>query len=155
MTMEWLATILTPMDQALKDLHKETSRKVKQMVTWHQRHQESRTIGQRIADAISAAAGSWLFFLLHVIWFFCWIYFKVEPFPYGLLTMIVSLEAIFLSTFILMSQKRASDRDRAQAQQDYETNLAAKEEIDELTVRLNSIEKNKLDKIITLLEGKK
>jgi uncharacterized membrane protein len=48
-----------------------------------------------------------LFVYLHVVWFALWIAFRVEPFPYGLLTMIVSLEAIFLSTFVLISQNRA------------------------------------------------
>jgi uncharacterized membrane protein len=48
-----------------------------------------------------------LFVYVHVIWFSCWIGFGVEKYPYGLLTMIVSLEAIFLSTFVLISQNRA------------------------------------------------
>ena len=50
----------------------------------------------------------------------------VEPFPYGLLTMIVSLEAIFLTTLVLMSENRQEDRDRIQAEADYETNVKAK-----------------------------
>jgi uncharacterized membrane protein len=48
-----------------------------------------------------------LFVYVHIIWFACWIGFGVESYPYGLLTMIVSLEAIFLSTFVLISQNRA------------------------------------------------
>jgi uncharacterized membrane protein len=51
-----------------------------------------------------------LFVYLHVIWFGCWIGFGVEDYPYGLLTMIVSLEAIFLSTFVMISQNRADGR---------------------------------------------
>ena len=61
----------------------------------------------RIADAITAFSGSMLFVWVHVVWFSCWIGFGVESYPYGLLTMIVSLEAIFLSTFVLISQNRA------------------------------------------------
>jgi uncharacterized membrane protein len=61
----------------------------------------------RIADAITAFSGSMLFVYVHIIWFACWIGFGVESYPYGLLTMIVSLEAIFLSTFVLISQNRA------------------------------------------------
>ncbi|MGH3083470.1 MAG: DUF1003 domain-containing protein [Gaiellaceae bacterium] len=64
----------------------------------------------RVADAITAFAGSMLFVYVHVIWFGCWIGFGVEDYPFGLLTMIVSLEAIFLSTFILISQNRADAR---------------------------------------------
>lgn len=76
----------------------------------------------------------------------------VEPFPYGLLTMIVSLEAIFLTTLVLMSENRQEDRDRIQAEADYETNVKAKEEIEELQKRLARIEDEKLEKIIKLLE---
>jgi uncharacterized membrane protein len=61
----------------------------------------------RIADKITAFSGSMLFVYVHVAWFACWIGFGVEEYPYGLLTMIVSLEAIFLSTFVLISQNRA------------------------------------------------
>ena len=61
----------------------------------------------RAADAITGFTGSMPFVYLHAIWFACWFAFGVETFPYGLLTMIVSLEAIFLSTFVLISQNRA------------------------------------------------
>ena len=61
----------------------------------------------RIADRITAFSGSMLFVYIHVLWFACWIGFGVESYPYGLLTMIVSLEAIFLSTFVMISQNRA------------------------------------------------
>ena len=61
----------------------------------------------RAADEITAFSGSMLFVYIHIIWFGCWIGFGVERYPYGLLTMIVSLEAIFLSTFVMISQNRA------------------------------------------------
>jgi uncharacterized membrane protein len=61
----------------------------------------------QVSDAITAFSGSMLFVYVHIIWFSCWIGFGVEKYPYGLLTMIVSLEAIFLSTFVLISQNRA------------------------------------------------
>ncbi len=75
----------------------------------HIYHQQD--IGAKIADAITSFMGSWPFVLLHVLWFTGWIVFRVEPFPFGLLTMIVSLEAIMLSTFIMMSQNRQAERD--------------------------------------------
>jgi uncharacterized membrane protein len=56
------------------------------------------SLENRIADRITAFSGSMRFVYLHIIWFSCWIGFGVESYPYGLLTMIVSLEAIFLST---------------------------------------------------------
>jgi len=61
----------------------------------------------RIADGITAFSGSMLFVYIHVAWFACWIGLGVERYPFGLLTMIVSLEAIFLSTFVMISQNRA------------------------------------------------
>lgn len=69
----------------------------------------------RIADLITQFAGSMFFVYLHVVWFTLWIVFRVEAFPFGLLTMIVSLEAIFLSTFILISQNRADQKREALA----------------------------------------
>jgi uncharacterized membrane protein len=68
------------------------------------------SLQNRMADRITQFAGSMVFVYLHVVWFFLWIILRVEKFPFGLLTMIVSLEAIFLSTFVLISQNRADER---------------------------------------------
>src|SRR6478672_5334459 len=65
------------------------------------------SIQNRIADRITDFAGSMQFVYLHIIWFTAWIVLGVEAYPFGLLTMIVSLEAIFLSTFVMISQNRA------------------------------------------------
>ena len=72
-------------------------------------HAEKRaqSVQNRIADTITRFAGSMWFVYVHVVWFSLWIGFHVEKFPFGLLTMIVSLEAIFLSTFVMISQNRA------------------------------------------------
>ena len=75
----------------------------------------------RAADKITAFSGSMLFVYLHVIWFGCWIGFGVEHYPYGLLTMIVSLEAIFLSTFVMISQNRADARRQVIADHQWQT----------------------------------
>jgi uncharacterized membrane protein len=69
--------------------------------------ERSRSLQNRIADAITGFAGSMPFVYLHMVWFAAWIGFRVESYPFGLLTMIVSLEAIFLSTFVMISQNRA------------------------------------------------
>jgi uncharacterized membrane protein len=61
------------------------------------------------------------FVYLHVIWFTCWIALGVEAYPYGLLTMIVSLEAIFLSTFVMISQNRADSKREVLANHQWET----------------------------------
>lgn len=121
---------------------------------WHKKHEESRTLGQRIADAVAAFVGSWSFLFIHAVWFAIWIVFRVEPYPFGLLTMIVSLEAIFLSTFIMISQNREGERDRHHAEEDYRTNLEAKQEIEKLQKDLSRIENDKLNRIMELLEKK-
>ena len=77
--------------------------------------------GNRIADAITRFAGSMQFVYLHVLWFGCWIGFGVESYPYGLLTMIVSLEAIFLSTFVMISQNRADAKRQVLADHQWQT----------------------------------
>ena len=64
----------------------------------------------RAADQITRFAGSMKFVYIHVIWFSLWIGLGVEDYPFGLLTMIVSLEAIFLSTFVMISQNRADEK---------------------------------------------
>jgi uncharacterized membrane protein len=75
----------------------------------------------RVADRITLFAGSMLFVYVHIIWFGCWIGFGIEGYPYGLLTMIVSLEAIFLSTFVMISQNRADAKREVVANQQWQT----------------------------------
>ena len=86
----------------------------------------------RAADQITAFAGSLNFVYLHSVWFGIWIAvnvgvlgasLKFDKFPYGLLTMTVSLEAIFLSTFVMVSQNRQAARADVRSQLDFETNL--------------------------------
>jgi uncharacterized membrane protein len=72
--------------------------------------ERSRSAQNRVADGVTLFAGSMVFVYIHVVWFGAWIGFGVERYPYGLLTMIVSLEAIFLSTFVMISQNRADER---------------------------------------------
>ena len=83
--------------------------------------QRAESVQNRIADRITAFAGSMRFVYLHVIWFGAWILFGVEGYPYGLLTMIVSLEAIFLSTFVMISQNRADAKRQVIAGQQWTT----------------------------------
>jgi uncharacterized membrane protein len=86
----------------------------------------------RIADRITAFAGSLSFVYIHSVWFFVWIVVniglfgaaaKFDKFPFGLLTMIVSLEAIFLATFVMVSQNRQAARADIRSELDFETNL--------------------------------
>ena len=86
-----------------------------------QAHERAEKVENRVADAITRFAGSMTFVYLHVIWFASWIAFGVEDYPYGLLTMIVSLEAIFLSTFVMISQNRADAKQQVVADQQWQT----------------------------------
>jgi uncharacterized membrane protein len=83
--------------------------------------ERAKSIQNRIADRITAFAGSMWFVYIHIAWFSCWIGFRVEHYPFGLLTMIVSLEAIFLSTFVMISQNRADAKRQVIADQQWET----------------------------------
>ena len=98
--------------------------------------EERATTWQRVADVIASVSASRAFVLLHMAWFAGWMIFNVvkgkdapDPYPFGLLTMIVSLEAIFLSIFVLISQNRAGEKDRIRADLDYQVNLKAQHEI--------------------------
>ena len=83
--------------------------------------QRRQHLENRIADQITRFAGSMLFVYLHIIWFASWIILGVEHYPYGLLTMIVSLEAIFLSTFVMISQNRADEKRQVLASQEWQS----------------------------------
>ena len=110
-----------------------------------------RSHEQRVADAITAFSGTMTFVLLHVVWFGFWVIYNTtashpfDKFPFGLLTLIVSLEAIFLSTFVLMSQNQSARRDAQRERNDHLTDLwseAWSEEIGEkLGVRAADVRK--------------
>lgn len=127
--------------------------------TWHQKHRESLTFGQRIADAVAGGMGSWGFIITQTIIVFVWMILNIigfiqhwDPFPFILLNLLFSTQAAYAAPVIMMSQNRQSERDRTQAMEDFRTNVEAKKEIEQLQIRLNSIEVDKLDKIITMLE---
>jgi uncharacterized membrane protein len=80
----------------------------------------AESLQNRVADRITQFAGSMAFVYLHITWFAIWIAFRVEKYPFGLLTMIVSLEAIFLSTFVMISQNRADAKRQTLADHQWE-----------------------------------
>lgn len=91
---------------------------------------KNRNFTQKLADTINSRAGSFTFFLVHVIIFGLWIAFnKSDPYPYGFLTMAVSLEAIFLSIFVLMSQNRQAQIDSLREEIHLQVNEIAEREI--------------------------
>lgn len=127
--------------------------------TWHQRHRESLTTGQRIADAVAKAMGSWPFIITQTVLVALWIGLNIlafvkhwDPYPFILLNLMFSVQAAYAAPVIMMSQNRAAERDRFQANADYETNVRSEAEIEDLQRTLARIELEKLDRIIELLE---
>jgi len=127
------------------------------------------SLWQKVSDVIAAVAASQWFTALHLVWFGVWIVINVagplmltgavlvpdekkgllpwwvfDPFPFGLLTMVVSLEAIFLSIFVMVSQNRQSEKDRLRTDLDYQVNVKAQTEIMAIARKLDLIEQ-KLD----------
>lgn len=126
---------------------------------WHQKHFDTLGFGSRIADAVAKTMGSWKFIIVQTILVVLWMTLNLiafmkhwDVYPFILLNLVFSTQAAYAAPIIMMSQNRQNERDRVQAQADYQTNLEAKLEIEALTSKLNSIEVDKLDKIIRLLE---
>ena len=102
---------------------------------------------QRVADWIAWFSGSMAFLILNGLWFAIWIaintlplgFSQFDPFPFGLLTMIVSLEAIFLSCFVLVSQNRESEKDHLRSDIEYDVNIKAELEVAYLHEKVDNI----------------
>jgi uncharacterized membrane protein len=112
-----------------------------------QRHLAARAsnVQNRIADTITRFAGSMAFVYFSIIWFGLWIGLHVEKYPYGLLTMIVSLEAIFLSTFVMISQNRADEKRQVLADNQWkivQIEEAQNEQLIELTRQILELTKS-------------
>jgi uncharacterized membrane protein len=99
----------------------------------------AESVQNRIADKITAFSGSMWFVYIHILWFASWIGFGVEKYPFGLLTMIVSLEAIFLSTFVMISQNRADAKRQVIANQQWQTVKEEDKQNEELLKLSNQI----------------
>jgi uncharacterized membrane protein len=130
-----------------------------EMKTWHQKHHESSDFGQRLADSVATGMGSWRFIIIQTVIVALWMTLNVvgfmyhwDVYPYILLNLLFSTQAAYAAPIIMMAQNRQNERDRANAEQDFQTNIEAKKEIEELLEKLNSIEIDKLDKILAILE---
>ena len=130
--------------------------------TWHQKQSESLSFGQRLADSVANRMGSWKFIIIQTIIVAIWMIlnlvafiFHWDPYPFILLNLLFSTQAAYAAPVIMMAQNRQNERDRAQALADFETNVEAKKEIESLQTKLNTLEVEKLDKIIALLEEMK
>ena len=107
------------------------------------------TFSIKVAEFISEFAGNVWFVYFHVAWFTLWMWMNTghelfgvsnfDPYPFGFLTMVVSLEAIFLSTFILIAQNLQSRRSELRAELDYQVNLKTEKDVAEVLALLNDV----------------
>ena len=104
-------------------LNKVIERNIRTIIHLRTKAARERSLQNRIADAITSLSGRMIFAYVHIVWFGIWVLLNsglfglrvFDPFPYGLLTMVVSLEAIFHSTFVLISQDRLSEETERRA----------------------------------------
>ena len=129
-------------------LSRAIDRYVRTIVRLRLKASSERSPQERIADAITGFAGRLFFVVLHIVWFAAWILVNTgtagirpfDPFPYGLLTMVVSLEAIFLSTFVLISQNRLSQQAEHRADLDLHIDLLTEYELTRVLRMLDAIQ---------------
>jgi uncharacterized membrane protein len=130
---------------ALADI---VERNIRTIVNLRQKAARERSPQDKIADAVTDFSGRTIFVYVHVVWFGIWILINegafgikpFDPFPYGLLTMVVSLEAIFLSTFVLISQNRLSEEAERRADLDLHIGLLTEHELTRVLKMLDSIQ---------------
>ena len=130
--------------------------------TWHEKHHATLNFGGRVADIVAKGIGSWKFIILQTALVIIWMAINLvgfmhhwDVYPFILLNLLFSTQAAYAAPIIMMSQNRQNERDRMHAEQDYRTNKDAKQEIEVLAIKLKSIEVDKLDKIIELLQEQK
>lgn len=118
--------------------------------------------GQRVADSITKAMGSWTFIIAQTIFIAIWVMINLtawinhwDPYPFILLNLLFSTQAAYSAPIIMMAQNRQAQRDRVQAKYDLATDRAAKREIEDLQRSLSRIENEKLNKILDMLDGRK
>jgi len=135
---------------------------MKIQANWHDHYKDSLNFGSRVADWVAKGMGSWTFIIVQTILVLVWMGLNLvayvkhwDPYPFILLNLLFSTQAAYAAPIIMMSQNRQNERDRVQANADYQTNLEAKKEIEALAIMLSTIDVEKLDKIIGLLNDLK
>lgn len=129
--------------------------------TWHERYHDQLGFGERLSDTITKVMGSWHFIIWQTVIVMLWMTLNIiglvrhwDVYPFVLLNLIFSTQSAYAAPIIMMSQNRQNQRDREQALHDYQVNLAAKEEIEDIQRQLSKIEVDKLDKILKILQDK-
>jgi uncharacterized membrane protein len=138
----------SPMVQQNPELAHVVHRNIRALIEVRQQFEERKGRQERIADAITRFTGSMLFVYLHALWFGGWLVLNsgvvpgmrpFDPFPFVMLAMIASVEAIFLSTFVLISQNRMAALSDRRAELDLQINLLAEHEITRLISMVDSV----------------
>jgi uncharacterized membrane protein len=128
---------------------------------WHEKHRETLTIGQQLSDSTARLIGSWPFIIWQSVGVTIWVVLNAiawshnwDPYPFILLNLAFSVQAAYAAPIIMMAQNRQSDRDRVQAEQDFQVNRdskadieSAKTEIEALQQTIARIENDKLETI--------
>ncbi len=138
--------VLVELGQRLQDTDKILRTRVSRNA--NEEHDETISLGQRVADLIADFSGTLAFLLLNLTFFVVWILVNTlgpaiwhfDPFPFQFLTMSVSLEAIFLSIFVLISQNRQAAKDRIKADLDYQVNVKTELELSTMSENIRDIE---------------
>jgi len=125
-------------------------RNIEEIIKLEQKDKSQMTLGDKIAEIITNFSGSMLYVWIHVVGFSVWIYLNshlsglkpLDPFPFNLLTMSVSLEAIFLASFVLISQNRQAALAEKRAKIDLQINMLAEQENTKLIEMVAEIQKH-------------
>ena len=131
----------------------------KPVININQVHAEGLTSGQRIADGLAAVMGSWAFIIVQSVVLAIWIVLNVaayiehwDPYPFILLNLALSFQAAYAAPIIMMSQNRQAAKDRLMAEQDYEVNLKAEDELKSIMSHLEQQDEVMLD-MLRRMEG--
>lgn len=150
---------------ALSSMTRKADRLLQTRVSRNANEETAESLGilQKIADGLAWFSGSMPFLISHTVWFALWISLNTfilpknadgtrgfDPFPFGLLTMIVSLEAIFLACFVLISQNRQAQKDKVRSDIEYEVNIKAELEVAHLHEKTDRLQETMLARFARL-----
>lgn len=135
-------------EQDFPRLAKIIEQNIQTIIHTRQTAANQRTLEERLADAITDFSGRMYFVYFHIVWFGIWLFINLgylgirpfDPYPFGLLTMVVSLEAIFLATFVLISQNRLSAEADRRADLDLQIGLLTEYELTRVLKMLDAIQ---------------
>jgi uncharacterized membrane protein len=123
----------------------------------HEQPTERLTIGQRVADRVASTMGSWRFIIVQSVLLFLWVVLNItayverwDPYPFILLNLALSFQAAYAAPFIMMSQNRQQDIDRKKAENDYQINIKAELEIEQLHQKIDEMRERE---ILTLTQA--